>query len=111
MPTQVQFRRGTTTQNESFTGAVGELSVDTTLDTVRVHDGSTAGGIRLAKYSEIQSGDITAAAELLNQMYADAQSQNNSSRFADIDSYTPIMNGLLDQALTLAILLALDVLY
>ena len=60
MPTQVQFRRGTTTQNNSFTGAVGELSVDTTLDTIRVHDGSTAGGIRLAKYSEIQSGDITA---------------------------------------------------
>ena len=44
-----------------------------------------------------ESGDITAAAELLNQMYADAQSQNNSSRFADIDSYTSIMNGLLDQ--------------
>jgi len=60
MPTQVQFRRGTTTQNESFTGAVGELSVDTTLDTIRVHDGSTAGGIRLAKFSEIQAGDITA---------------------------------------------------
>ena len=39
---------------------MGELSVDTTLDTIRVHDGSTAGGIRLAKYSEIQSGDITA---------------------------------------------------
>jgi len=60
MPTQVQFRRGTTTQNNSFTGAVGELSVDTTLDTVRVHDGSTAGGHRLAKYSEITTGDITA---------------------------------------------------
>ena len=59
MPTQVQFRRGTTTQNNSFTGAVGELSIDTTLDTVRVHDGSTAGGHRLAKYSEITSGDIT----------------------------------------------------
>lgn len=59
MPTQVQLRRGTTSQNESFTGAVGELSVDTTLDTIRVHDGSTAGGFRLAKYSEIQAGDIT----------------------------------------------------
>ena len=59
MPTQVQFRRGTTSQNESFTGAVGEISVDTELDTVRVHDGSTAGGFRLAKYSEIQAGDIT----------------------------------------------------
>jgi len=59
MPTQVQFRRGTTTQNNSFTGAVGEISIDTDLDTIRVHDGSTAGGIRLAKYSEITSGDIT----------------------------------------------------
>ena len=57
MPTQVQFRRGTTTQNNSFTGAVGEISIDTTLDTIRVHDGSTAGGHRLALYSEI--GDIT----------------------------------------------------
>ena len=46
MPTQVQWRRGTTTQNNSFTGAEGELSVDTTLDTLRVHDGSTAGGHR-----------------------------------------------------------------
>jgi len=60
MPTQVQFRRGTTSQNEAFTGAVGEISVDTTLDTVRVHDGSTAGGIRLARFSEIEAGDITA---------------------------------------------------
>ena len=52
MPTQVQWRRGTTTQNNSFTGAEGELSVDTTLDTLRVHDGSTAGGHRLFKWSE-----------------------------------------------------------
>ena len=48
MPTQVQFRRGTTTQNNNFTGAVGEVTVDTTLDVLRVHDGSTAGGFALA---------------------------------------------------------------
>ncbi len=60
MPTQVQWRRGTTTQHNSFTGAAGEVTVDTTLDTLRVHDGSTAGGIRIAKYSELNSGDITA---------------------------------------------------
>ena len=53
MPTQVQWRRGTTTQHNSFTGAAGEVTVDTTLDTIRVHDGSTAGGIRLAKFSVI----------------------------------------------------------
>ena len=59
MPTQVQFRRGTATQNGNFTGAAGEISFDTTNNTLRAHDGSTAGGHRLALYSEIPSGDIT----------------------------------------------------
>jgi len=49
MPTVLQFRRGTTSQNNSFTGTAGELSVDTTLDTIRVHDGSTAGGVELTQ--------------------------------------------------------------
>ena len=43
MPTVVQFRRGTTAQNNAFTGATGELSVDTQLGTIRVHNG-VAGG-------------------------------------------------------------------
>ena len=51
MPTQVQFRRGTTAQNNSFTGAAGELSVDTTLNVLRLHDGSTAGGHALVSGS------------------------------------------------------------
>jgi hypothetical protein len=57
MPTTFQFRRGTTAQNNSFTGAVGELSIDTDLDSIRVHDGSTAGGFevqaRQAKYADV----------------------------------------------------------
>ena len=44
MATQVQLRRGTTTQNNAFTGANGELSVDTDVKTIRIHDGLTAGG-------------------------------------------------------------------
>lgn len=44
MATQVQFRRGTTTQNNAFTGAIGELSYDTEVKTLRLHDGTTAGG-------------------------------------------------------------------
>jgi hypothetical protein len=44
MATQVQFRRGTTTQNNAFTGAVGEITYDTEVKTLRLHDGSTAGG-------------------------------------------------------------------
>lgn len=45
---QVQFRRGTTAEYATFTGAVGEITVDTTAVTARVHDGSTVGGFPLA---------------------------------------------------------------
>ena len=44
MATQVQFRRGTTSQNNAFTGAQGELTIDTDVWTIRIHDGTTAGG-------------------------------------------------------------------
>ena len=37
--TQVQFRRGTDAQNNSFTGADGEITIDTTNHQIRVHDG------------------------------------------------------------------------
>ena len=44
MATQVQFRRGTTSQNNAFTGAQGEITVDTDVYALRIHDGTTAGG-------------------------------------------------------------------
>ena len=44
-----QRRRGTTSQHASFTGLLGELTVDTDKDTVVVHDGATAGGFPLSK--------------------------------------------------------------
>ena len=47
MPSVLQLRRGTTAQNNAFTGAIGELSYDTQIDTIRVHDGSTAGGFAM----------------------------------------------------------------
>jgi hypothetical protein len=49
MATQVQFRRGTTAQNASFTGALGEVTVDTDKDTLVVHDGGTAGGFEISR--------------------------------------------------------------
>jgi len=44
MAIQIQLRQGTTTEHNTFTGAVGEVTVDTTKDTLVVHDGVTAGG-------------------------------------------------------------------
>jgi hypothetical protein len=53
MAKQVQLRRGTTSEHSTFTGAVGEVTVDTTKDTLVVHDGSTTGGIPLARQSSV----------------------------------------------------------
>ncbi len=49
----LQLRRGTTSQHSSFTGAVGEVTVDTDKDVVVVHDGSTAGGTALATEASV----------------------------------------------------------
>jgi hypothetical protein len=49
MSTALKLRRGTTAQHATFTGAEGEVTVDTTKDTVVVHDGSTAGGFPLLR--------------------------------------------------------------
>ena len=61
MPTQLQFRRGTTSQNNSFTGAVGELSIDTDTEAIILHDGSTSGGIEIVPAGTIVAfGNTTA---------------------------------------------------
>ena len=45
--TQVKRRRGTTAQNDAFTGAEGEITVDTEKHELRVHDGMTQGGFKV----------------------------------------------------------------
>jgi hypothetical protein len=49
MPFAFQRRRGTTAQHASFTGLLGEVTVDTDKKVTVVHDGSTAGGFPLAR--------------------------------------------------------------
>jgi hypothetical protein len=49
MSKQVKLRRGTTSEHATFTGALGEVTVDTTKDVAVVHDGATAGGVPLAR--------------------------------------------------------------
>lgn len=55
MGTILQHRRGTRTQHSTFTGALGELTVDTTLKTGRIHDGATAGGFALARSLDLDN--------------------------------------------------------
>jgi hypothetical protein len=44
MAYSVKFRRGTTAEHASFTGAAGEVTVNTTTNQLVVHDGATVGG-------------------------------------------------------------------
>ena len=53
MSRQIQLRRGTADDHETFTGAIGEVTVDTTNNTLRVHDGQTVGGTALARADSV----------------------------------------------------------
>ena len=65
MSKRLQLRGGTTTEHASFTGAVREVTVDTTKDTLVVHDGSTVGGNALSTAADVAAAiaaiDLTAA--------------------------------------------------
>lgn len=56
-PDAIQQYRGTTAQHAAYTGKVGELTVDTDKKVVVVHDGSTAGGIPMAREDRKVTGD------------------------------------------------------
>ena len=47
--TRLRLRRGTTINHQSFTGAQGEVTYDTTLNTLRAHDGETVTGHVIAR--------------------------------------------------------------
>ncbi len=53
----IQIRRGTAAEHATFAGAPGEITMDTTTNTLRVHDGATPGGTPLARQSDIDAAD------------------------------------------------------
>ena len=87
----VQRRRGTTAEHSSFAGLAGELTVDTTKDTVVVHDGSTNGGIPLLRQDvnnlaadaisgdKVHGGTISGSVALADGATAATQSAGNNT--------------------------------
>lgn len=57
MPKQVRFRRGTTAQHATFTGADGEVTFDTTKKVLVLHDGVTPGGKPLEGFVVLTPGN------------------------------------------------------
>lgn len=58
MSQPLQPRRGTTIDHAGVTGLPGEISVDTTKNTVVVHDGVTVGGFPLARENALPTGAV-----------------------------------------------------
>ena len=81
----LQLRGGTTTEHASFTGAVREVTVDTTKDTLVVHDGSTAGGHALSTAADVSAALATlvdSAPATLNTLNELAAALNDDASFS-----------------------------
>jgi hypothetical protein len=63
MTEQLQLRRGTASQVAAFTGAQGELVVDTTNNRAVINDGATAGGWPAAKLAEVVTNTRVAVSD------------------------------------------------
>lgn len=75
MPTTVQHRRGTTAETTGFTGASGEITVDTTKSTAVVHDNVTPGGHPLVSEARLASTPFLAT--------GGTQTRSLAARFGD----------------------------
>jgi hypothetical protein len=83
MAKQVQFRRGSETENDNFTGASGEITVNTTNKSLRVHDGIIAGGTALETYVKPSAEPISYITNL--QTTLDAKESADATILKDAD--------------------------
>lgn len=100
MATQVQFRRGTAAQNNAFTGAEGELSVNLSNYSLRLHDGTTAGGYEIARKD---FSNATFGATVLPTLNTTYNLGSSSFKFLNVHSqeFTGALTGNADTATAL----------
>jgi len=104
----LKLRRGSTSGHSSFTGAEGEVTIDTTKDTAVVHDGSTAGGRPLAREDLNNVSSATIAGRLADdaittaKIAAGALPTDVTVASANIVDGTVATGDIADNAVTLA---------
>lgn len=96
---QVQLRGGTSQEHENFVGAPREITVDTTKNTIRVHDGSTVGGHSLAKSEELENEINRIEEQLIDLENNISKSHNHDGSYSKLnhnhdDWYERKVNGL-----------------
>ncbi len=70
MTRQVQFRRGTTIENDGFIGAAGEIVVDSDKQELRLHDGNTKGGVAIPTEAKRGFGKTVTLAQAVSSTNA-----------------------------------------
>lgn len=85
---QVLIKRGNTAVSSVYTGPLGELTLDTGLNTVRAHDGSSVGGHILATSNQVVILGNTIA-NLISASYGNA---NVASYLANLNSNIKFIN-------------------
>lgn len=86
----IQFRGGTVVEHELFVGHDREITVNTTNNRIRVHDGATPGGHELAKESDVP----TNTNQLENDVY------RSSGNLTKLSQLTPDVQYLKQAELT-----------
>jgi hypothetical protein len=73
MAVELVLRNGTAAENDAFIGALAEVTVDKTNNTLRVHDGTTTGGFQTASVTGTQtlSNKTLASPEFTGQITGD----------------------------------------
>ena len=96
----LKLRRGTTSQHGSFTGAEGEVTVDTNKDTLVVHDGSTQSGHTLLREDlsnlpagTIDNADVNASAAISGTKIAPAFGSQNISTSGTVSTGDVTLTG------------------
>jgi len=85
MAKTLQFRRGTSAELNTITGAEGELFVDLDTNAIRVHNGNTQGGVALSTLAETEAAYSNAVAFVNNQTGANGISYSSGVIAADQD--------------------------
>ena len=95
MSTQVQQLRGTTAENNAFTGKAGVITVDTEKNDLRIHDGTTRGGVSiLEKVTDLQrnGGTITGNLDVSQNLKGRVSLKTNGWVFIENDGTADINN-------------------
>lgn len=88
----IKFLRGTEAENDLYTGEDGIITVDVTKRTIRLHDGITAGGHKIAKVEDILSE------QEIKELFSDVALSGEYDDLVNAPGVvTALVNGLMDR--------------